>query len=285
METHKLSSDETTILLECVKQECTEQTQTECVKQECTEQIQSEGVKQECTEQTQSECVKQECTEQTQSELKTFEEPVEKTNRIDVDYLTEDTPIPGQEWGVYSFLSPEGIKNCNIRAFKNRGNYGSYEEASEQAERIRNSEPAFNVFVGENFKWTAFDPNPELVKNNNNYYEPKLQELMKGTLENQEKAKQLESQRKRAMIEESIKKELEEKRKKVNKTRDRLKQKVRDRENKKKEQQEKAEEKPEDTTKTFEEKKETVEKLKSETASISENLDKLKKLYADLNKK
>jgi len=49
------------------------------------------------------------------------------SNKVEVDYLTEDRPIPGQEYGVYSFLSPEGIKGCNVRAFKNRGNFGSYE--------------------------------------------------------------------------------------------------------------------------------------------------------------
>jgi len=133
------------------------------------------------------------------------------SNKIDVDLLTEDTPIPGQEYGVYSFLSPEGIKGCTVRAFKNRGSFATYEEASKYAEKIRNLEPTFHVFVGENFKWTAFDPDPNLVKDNSNYYEPKLQELMKGTIENQEKAKEYEAQRKRQMIEDSIKEEIKKK--------------------------------------------------------------------------
>ena len=217
------------------------------------------------------------------------------SNKVEVDLLTEDTPISGQEFGVYSFLSPEGIKGCNVRAFKNRGNFATYEEASDHAEKIRNQEPAFNVFVGENFKWTAFDPDPNMVKDNANYYEPKLQELMRGTLQNQEKAKEYESQRKREMIEEAIKEEI--KKKKDNNgesTRDRLRKKL-DKRNAEK----KNDKVDEEVTKTlleknsssklteedYNKKKEEASQLKQETNNIDENLEKMKKLYADLIKK
>ncbi len=220
------------------------------------------------------------------------------THQVEVDYLTEDTPIPGQEYGVYSFLSPEGIKGCNVRAFKNRGNFSSYEEASAHAEKIRNEEPAFHVFVGENFKWTAFDPDPNLVKDNNNYYEPKLQELMKGTLENQEKAKQVESQRKRDMIEEAIKEEINKKKTVRNgdDVRDRLRKKLA----KKSENETEADisvskqvqksvtsnNEPVDLTEEdVKTKKENVKKLNENISTIDENLEKMKKLYADLQKK
>ena len=216
------------------------------------------------------------------------------SNKVEVDLLTEDQPISGQEFGVYSFMSPDGIKGCNVRAFKNRGNFGTYEEASAHAEKIRNQEPAFHVFVGENFKWTAFDPDPNMVKDNANYYEPKLQELMRGTLENQEKAKEYESQRKRQMIEEAIKEEI--KKKKENKgesTKDRLRKKLEKRkaeaENKEDEKVTKELESHKKETKLTEEeynkKKEEVAQLKEQTNSIDENLEKMKKLYADLVKK
>ncbi len=215
-----------------------------------------------------------------------------ETSRIEVDYLTEDKPIAGQEYGVYSFLSPDGIKGCNVRAFKNRGNFASYEEASKHAERIRNEEPAFHVFVGENFKWTAFDPDPNVIKDNANYYEPKLQELMKGTLENQEKAKQLESQRKRDMIESAIKEEIQRKNEKKETTKDRLKKKLEMRKQQSlynDEEVTKELEKHNNTPLTesdYEEKKESVNKLTENISNIDENLEKMKKLYADLiNKK
>jgi hypothetical protein len=216
-------------------------------------------------------------------ETVTNQSPIEeKSERVEVDLLTEDTPIPGQEYGVYSFLSPEGIKGCNVRAFKNRGNFASYEEASAHAEKIRNQEPAFHVFVGENFKWTAFDPDPNLVKDNCNYYEPKLQELMKGTIANQEKAKQLESQRKRDMIEEAIKDEIRNKRSnKDKKVRDRLKNKL----NKRKEQEAQATAEKEEKAVDVSKAKEEVTKINSDINQIDENLEKMKKLYADLLKK
>lgn len=207
------------------------------------------------------------------------------SNKVEVDYLTEDRPIAGQEYGVYSFLSPEGIKGCNVRAFKNRGNFGSYEEASAHAEKIRNEEPAFHVFVGENFKWTAFDPDPNIIKDNNNYYEPKLQELMKGTLENQEKAKQLESQRKKEMIEAAIKDEIKKKNT-TNKesTRDRLRRKL-DEKNKVNNTESTDTDKVTLSESELTNKKEEVNKLNENISTIDENLDKMKKLYADLLKK
>ena len=212
------------------------------------------------------------------------------STKVDVDLLTEDTPIPGQEFGVYSFLSPEGIKGCTVRAFKNRGSFATYEEASKYAEKIRNLEPTFHVFVGENFKWTAFDPDPNLVKDNSNYYEPKLQELMKGTIENQEKAKEYEAQRKRQMIEDSIKDEIKKKKEHGgDSTRERLKKKL----EKKKVDTDKNEDdkisKDLDThkitDKEYNDKKQEVAQLKEETNTIDENLEKMKKLYADLMKK
>jgi hypothetical protein len=215
-------------------------------------------------------------------------------SKVEIDYLTEDKPITGQEYGVYSFLTPEGIKGCNVRAFKNRGNFGSYEEASAYAEKIRNDEPAFHVFVGENFKWMPFDPDPNVIKDNNNYYEPKLQELMKGTLENQEKAKQLESQRKRDMIESAIKEEIKKKSEKKETTKDRLQRKVAERKKQSQSHEdevvtnelEKMNKSSDMTDEQLLEKKEEVKKLGENISSIDENLDKMKKLYADLlNKK
>ncbi len=216
---------------------------------------------------------------------------------VEVDLLTEDAPIRGQEWGVYSFMSPDNIKGCNVRAFKNRGNFATQEEASAYAEKIRNEEPAFHVFVGENFKWTAFDPDPNLVQNNANYYERELQTLMKGTLENQEKAKQLEAKRKRDMIEEAIKEEIKKKSDRKDSTKDRLKKKLeeRKRQNDKSDNevtQELSKHKSSDksepvklTDEQVKEKKENVNKLNENISSIDENLEKMKKLYADLLKK
>jgi len=75
-----------------------------------------------------------------------------------VDNLDEDKPIPGQKYGLYSFLSPEGIANCNIRGFKNRGSFDTLKEAEEEAKKIEQEDKYFKIFIGENFKWLEFDP-------------------------------------------------------------------------------------------------------------------------------
>ena len=36
----------------------------------------------------------------------------------EIDYLTEDEPIQNQLFVCMSFLSPEGIRNCNVRGLK-----------------------------------------------------------------------------------------------------------------------------------------------------------------------
>jgi septin family protein len=203
-----------------------------------------------------------------------------------VDLLTEDPPIKGQEYGVYSFLSPDNVKNCTIRAFKNRGNFGSYDEACKHAEKLRNLEPAFNVFVGENFKWAPVDPDPNMIKDNTNYYEPKLQELMKGTLENHEKAKNYEAQRKRNMIEENIQKELQKQQSKSHHNPEDRKERMRQKLDQRKQEAVKEEKQKEQVQQEQQEQQVPVdeEKLKENTNEINEKLEKLKKLYGDLTK-
>ena len=75
-----------------------------------------------------------------------------------VDHLDEDTTIKGQEWSVFSFLSPEGIMNCDIRAFKFRGAFGTEEAAKEYAAKLEQTDKYFKIFVGESFKWVEFNP-------------------------------------------------------------------------------------------------------------------------------
>src|SRR3989304_5647810 len=110
--------------------------------------------------------------------------PTQNTKYI--DYLTEDTPIPGQLWVCVSFLSPEGIKNCSVRGLKVRGVYGTHQEADNRAKELQKLDPDFNVFVGEVGKWLAWDPDPNDVQDSV-YQEKELNDLMKGYKDNLEK--------------------------------------------------------------------------------------------------
>ena len=116
-----------------------------------------------------------------------------------IDYLDEDEPIRGQLWACVSFLSPEGIKNCSMRGLKIRGVYATREEADRQAKVLQDVDPDFHVFVGEVGKWLPWDPDVNSVQDQV-YAEEKLNDLMKAYKDNQHKAKKIQEQRKRDMI-------------------------------------------------------------------------------------
>jgi len=140
-----------------------------------------------------------------------------------VDYLTENKLFPsGQEWICLSFLTDtpnltydEYLSNdtkpspkTNIKTLSGlrfQGAFPSYEAASEHAKKVNTMDPTFHVFVGEAGKWLPFDPNPdsEYVKNSE-YANEELNNMMKGYLENQEKAKLFHEQRKNEKVRENV---------------------------------------------------------------------------------
>ena len=121
------------------------------------------------------------------------------------DYLTEDTILPsGQKFVCLSFLTDKENKTT-LSGIKIRGVFDTYENACEHAKKVQNIDSAFNVFVGEMGKWLPFDPNPdsEAVKNSE-YANEQLNTMMKGYLENQEKAKLFHEQRKNELVRKNI---------------------------------------------------------------------------------
>jgi hypothetical protein len=120
-----------------------------------------------------------------------------------IDNLIEDPVIPNQAWCCLSFLSPETLKNCTIRSVKVRGVYATREEANERAKFLQQIDPDFNIFVAEVGKWLAWDPDPSTIEDQV-YREKQLQEIMTNYKKNNEKAKILEEERKRELLEESI---------------------------------------------------------------------------------
>lgn len=75
-----------------------------------------------------------------------------------VDHLDEDEPINGQQYCLFSFLSPEGVMNCNVRAVKFRGAYPTIELATQKARELEKRDKYFKIFIGESGKWLDFDP-------------------------------------------------------------------------------------------------------------------------------
>jgi len=228
-----------------------------------------------------------------------------------VDYLTEDTPIPGQLWVCVSFLSPEGIKNCTVRGLKIRGIYGTKPEAEKRAEELNKIDPDFHVFVGEVGKWLPWDPEPDSIQDNI-YQEKELNDLMKAYKENREKSAQMQKERKedlirKAAVEEQAKlnKNDNNKTHDASKARDKLRKKLEDRQNKVAEIEEdhkqltdrekelqQLEERvkeqdnyiKEEKSKLDEAQTQVVEKEQTLT-TINEKLAKIQDLYNQLNKK
>lgn len=128
------------------------------------------------------------------------------------DYLFEDPLINGQKFVCISVLTPKNFKEeTNMHTLKVRGSYDTYDEAKKRADFLRNIDSNINVYVGEVGKWLPFEDNPENAKDHD-YQNKRLNSMMKGYLENQEKAKEFHEQRKNEMIMRSIK-ENEEKEK------------------------------------------------------------------------
>lgn len=116
-----------------------------------------------------------------------------------IDYLTEDPIIPRQRYCLISFLSPEGVKNCTLRGIKIRGVYETKEEANDEAKKLQALDGNFHVFVGDVGKWLPWDPDPN-QSGDQVYQEKQLNDIMHKYLENQEKAKQHNEERKENMI-------------------------------------------------------------------------------------
>jgi len=143
----------------------------------------------------------------------------------EIDYLTEDKPLSGQNWVCLSFLSPEGVRNCKVRGIKVRGVFSTKEEADKRAKDLQEEDPDFHIFVGEVGKWLAQDPDPNSVPDQE-YREKELNKLMKDYKASQAKAKAMEAERKSELLEDAIIEERNRRDHNKNKTRDRLRRKL-----------------------------------------------------------
>lgn len=213
-----------------------------------------------------------------------------------IDYLTEDDPIPSQMWVCISFLSPEGIKNCNVRGLKIRGCYPTREQADARAKHLQEIDPDYNVFVGEVGKWLPWDPDVNSVEDQQ-FQEKELNDLAKGYKKNLEKAKSAQEQRKRDMVNQAAKQEkstleqrkdrmrakLEERRKNKEDVKE-LTEKEKEIEHKEKELEIKEKKVKEERRKLIEIEEE-IEDKEEAVGNIDEKLSRIQELYAKINKK
>jgi hypothetical protein len=147
-----------------------------------------------------------------------------------VDHLTEDSPIPGQNWVCISFIAPEieKIKNCSLRGIKIRGVFSKKEDANSHAEKLRQTDPDFDIFVGEVGKWLPWDPNPENVEDER-YQEKELNHIVSNYKKSREQSAVMYEERKKEMMQKNTKDEDV----KLKKMRERLQSKLADKKHEK----------------------------------------------------
>jgi len=120
-----------------------------------------------------------------------------------IDYLDEDDPIPHQNFACISFLSPEGVTNCSLRGLKIRGIYNTKEEADARAKQLSELDPDFDIHVGEVGKWLPWDPSPDTAENQI-YSETDLNEIMRLRKKSLHDAKKVEADRKSDLMKQSV---------------------------------------------------------------------------------
>ena len=125
----------------------------------------------------------------------TVEKPVKENKYTKVDNLDEDDPISydGKDgnpdklrkplYGIFSVVTPEGVMNTNIRAFKCRGVFDDHETAEKWAKKLGEND-VFDVFVGDLYKWLPFDADTDKATNIQ-YRNKKEQKLIMAQRENE----------------------------------------------------------------------------------------------------
>jgi hypothetical protein len=156
------------------------------------------------------------------------------------DYLIEDNINPhDQKFVCISFFNKKNIKQVidnnnehvddenkeeysvdkNIFAFKVRGCFKTYEEASSHAKKLQSVDEYHNVYVAECSKWCPFmlDDDDKVVESSE-YANEELNNMMKKYMENQEKAKLFHEYRKNDLIKKNIEENLQLKKSNQNET-------------------------------------------------------------------
>ena len=177
--------------------------------------------------------VKQPIAKQSITKQPIAKQPVAKrSNEKVVDYLSEDDEVPNQRFVCVSFASVTEVMKDDIyneiadqlkkpvdevkeivsewckrehpmRGFKVRGVAKDIEQINKRAQVLRQANSNFHIFTCEMGKWLPYDPNPELLENEE-FMEQQLNDLLKGYKTNRVNTKQHYDERKRELMEKAI---------------------------------------------------------------------------------
>ena len=123
------------------------------------------------------------------------------TKPTPVDYLQPDTiQIPGQKYALISVVSPQSNQKNDHCGVKIRGVFDEIESAQMHAKKLQASDPIFDVYLVELYKWLPIPPNNDLIENQE-YQDSMLNSIVKGHAEEQLRAKEFFEQRKIELME------------------------------------------------------------------------------------
>jgi hypothetical protein len=123
---------------------------------------------------------------------------------VPVDYLKPDSiKIPGQQYALISVVSPTGNQKNDHCGVKIRGVFEDIESAKLHAKKLQTSDPLFDVFLVELYKWLPIPPNTDLIENQE-YQDGMLNNIIKGHAEEQLRAKEFFEQRKLDLIDGNV---------------------------------------------------------------------------------
>lgn len=120
--------------------------------------------------------------------------------------LTEDTvKLAGQKFALISAVGDTtGQKHeKNLWALKIRGVFENLEDAHRHARVLHDSDPLFDIYVVDLYRWLPFPPDREKIAESSGevYGDEQLNTLIQDYKENQKKVRQVFDQRKEDMLE------------------------------------------------------------------------------------
>eukprot|EP00976_Prorocentrum_cordatum_P013318 265988-Prorocentrum_minimum.AAC.4 len=117
------------------------------------------------------------------------------------DHLSEDlVQIPSQKYALISIVSPTSRQEFSTCALKIRGVFVSLDDANHHAKKVAKSDPNFDVFVVEMYKWLPIPPDLEHIEDTQ-YQDDQLNAIIQGHKEHQMLAKEHFEQQKREKME------------------------------------------------------------------------------------
>jgi len=102
-------------------------------------------------------------------------------NKLNIDEWYDDF-IYAHEQDLNAKFAEANNHMTSVRALKIRGSYETRQEAEYRAKQLHRKDPNFHVFVGQVGYWLPWDPNPDLIKDQE-YLNDQLNTLMKKYME------------------------------------------------------------------------------------------------------